>query len=197
LSAALSTLAEARGSIARLSRGSRSAFGGLAGHCWPACPDARARCARAPEKCPRRTVAAVSAWPPPPVFGRREVRRALPCRSCSSPWWAGVASVAVGRALQRLTRDRLTAWDGVAPRGRPAPPARSAFVLPAESPRGALRESSAQPSHRPDRAPLLRFCSLTAFAGRAALSGAAGNRTIPLRRCEPSRHGPREDRPGV
>jgi hypothetical protein len=37
-------------------------------------------------------------------------------------------------------------------------------------------------AHRPDRAPLMRFRSPTAFTGRAALSGAAGIRTIPLRR---------------
>jgi len=37
----------------------------------------------------------------------------------------------------------------------------------------------------PDRTPLIRFLSPSAFAGRVALSGAAGIRTIPLRRCGP------------
>ena len=134
-------------------------------------------------------IAALSAWPPPPVSSRRGLSPWLPPSPFAPPRDGWRRRPSRRRALRRVARsdydirrNRSTGPAGV------AGPAGSLAYARRVAARGSLEPSRAALTQaRPGASPEVRR-SPTAFAGRAALPGAAGIRAIPLRRWGPSRH---------
>jgi hypothetical protein len=83
------------------------------------------------------------------------------------------ATIDFGEASRRNAGGSPSRWSRLASRRRPV----RVLSLFADAPRSFGFGGG------PDRTPLVRFLSRSAFTGRVALSGAAGIRTIPLRRC--------------
>jgi hypothetical protein len=145
-----------------------------------------------------RAVAASLAWPPPavrPAAAARVERPAavvgldeagLPPRAAARPLPLLPSGPGAASCYGLASRD---ACDPRPPAGGSVPPAPQASRAPPARPDLPARRRTrwmGATAHRPGRAPLMRFSSPTAFAGRAALPGAAGIRAIPLRRSRPA-----------
>ena len=129
------------------------------GHCCPGVADAPARCAAAFGFVPRRTFAALSAWPPAPRFrSARGPVRASAVALGSSPWWAAAASSAARAWAPSASgpRPRRSISSLRRTTGLPASPARPILLEPVDPLRDA-RQGLCGPHTGPAGAPLLRF----------------------------------------
>ena len=135
-------------------------------------------------------IAALSAWPPPPASSRRGLSPWLPPSPLLLPVAGGGGVLRGGVRFgvwPALIRAAFAATCFAGPAGVAGPVGSLAYARRVVA-RGSFEPSRAALTQaRPGASPEVRR-SPTAFAGRAALPGAAGIRAIPLRRWGPSRH---------